>query len=416
MSEQAGQSLNREELDLSDEVQTSSSGSWLGEKLNAAGFPSVDAFARQIGVPNSTACQWERGCTSNPPTHRPPARLLPVIAKALGVGVSLAEVIEHLSGEKDGDPCPCRCGGYKSFEHTPPEARRLWIVIPCAKCGTTEKRSYKPWKTDRHRKLCKKCGKKGERAEYTVARCRTCNRITRRPSSYFVKRFSFDPSLNTYQCNNCGSLERMRKGSQDEELRLHEAEALGKEKSQVKIADRKWLFSEHRHRMYGGKLKLGFSPEQREKGRRAHMQNAAAGKKYPKKPVAQLVRLWDQGEKNLPNRVGFCMCIHCGKFQISFISTEPNFHKPCHDQWERTEEGRRYQQKVMRWGQRRCHLPHQSTGRARKLKLHYSWAIKHYLCGKGYGTIAKEGGIKDRASVKDAITELINCLHAVAVD
>jgi len=83
-----------------------------------------------MGFHKSTAHQWVRG-------HRPPARLLPLIANTLTLKVSVTELLENLWGEKDRDDCPCgRCGGYKSFEHTPPEARRLWIVIPCAKCGT----------------------------------------------------------------------------------------------------------------------------------------------------------------------------------------------------------------------------------------------------------------------------------------
>jgi transcriptional regulator with XRE-family HTH domain len=143
MPEQTSRSVDREEVDLPDEVQTSS-GSWFSEKLKAAGFPSVDAFARHTGVPKSTAYQWERGSGAARPTNRPSKERILQLEEVLKVPAT--ELVEKLWREKDGDPCPCGCGGYKSFEHTPPEPRRLWIVIPCAKCRTTENRSYKPWK------------------------------------------------------------------------------------------------------------------------------------------------------------------------------------------------------------------------------------------------------------------------------
>src|SRR5262245_33059426 len=158
MSTHASQSVIRGELELSDEVQRLS-GSWLRKALRDAGYVSIASFAKDIGVPKSTAHQWERGCAANPPTHRPPARLMPVIANA--VKVSVTDLLEKLWGEKDGDPCPCQCGGKKSFEDTPPPARTLAIIIPCAECGV--KRIHKRWKKGRHRTLCPKCASTAER-------------------------------------------------------------------------------------------------------------------------------------------------------------------------------------------------------------------------------------------------------------
>jgi hypothetical protein len=401
--------------------------SWLGENLKAAGFSSVAAFANHVGVPKATAHQWVRGCASNPPTHRPPARLLPIIANALKK-VSLAEAIDKLWGEKDGDDCPCgKCGGKRIFEHTPPEARRLWIVIPCAKCGTTENRMYKPWKEDRHRKLCAKCGKSGERAEYTVARCRTCGRTERRPSSYFKKRSSFDPSSNTYECNNCGSLERMRR-DRDENLRDLEAEALGAKKSNIKIRSAeasRALFRKHRHQLYGGKLRTGFTPEEQERGRRRHIENASAGKKYPKKTESNLKRHWE----NWPKGIKVAICDVCRKFQVTAQSSDPRYHKKCHDQvWERSQAGREFQSlKVTQALERRqavaplrspsdegASLPKRKRGRPKRhsdkdvLLTTFRWMIQHLAGDKSLRQIAE-----DNAASVQTVANHIHSLAAI---
>src|SRR5262245_33600449 len=91
--------------------KTQNPDSWFYKARVAAGFPNAALLAQEIGVPKVTAYQWERGSAAASPTHRPPARLMSQIADALKV--PLSELLESLWREKDGDPCPCGCGGRK---------------------------------------------------------------------------------------------------------------------------------------------------------------------------------------------------------------------------------------------------------------------------------------------------------------
>jgi len=199
----------------------------------------------------------------------------------------------------------------------------------------------------------------------------------------------------------------------DEKLRDLEVKSSGGKRSQVKIRTQKAkdeLFQKHRSSLYGSKLRTGFTAEEQERGRRAYVQNAAAGKQFPEKTKSQLVRWWDVEEKDLPDSIGLGICIHCDIIAMSFFSDEPDFHKTCHDEWERTEDGRRFQSRKMHG--KKASLP-SPTGRPmtrENLKLHYSWAIKHYLSGKSYDSIAAECGIKDWSSVRDAVQRFIDRL------
>lgn len=314
--------------------------SWFHKARVAAGFRNASSLAQLIGVPKGNVYQWERGSSEPTPSFRPPKRLLPQLANALNVPVT--DLLEKLWREKDEDDCPCGCGGKKSLADTVPEARTLAIVILCAKCGV--KRIRKRWKQKNHRKLCPTCA---STVEYIDLICKTCGTPKRVKPSYVnarQRRIEKGLSPEKYQCNNCASLERLN-ANLEKELRDIEVEESGRKKSQVKIRTRKArleLFRKHRYRVYGGKLKTEFSQEAQERGRQKHTENAAAGMKYPQKTKSNLKRHWS-GDW-LPKGIACGICIVCKKFHPTMNSSDPRYHKICHNQkWERSPEGREFQ-------------------------------------------------------------------------
>src|SRR5262245_48607017 len=311
--------------------RTQNPDSWFYKARLAAGFPNAALLAQRLKVPKVTVYQWERGSVAASPTYRPPWRLMPLLAETLAV--PLPEVVEALWKETVGDPCPCGCGGTKVFPEERPEARTLAIEIPCAKCRT--KRIHKRWKTNRHRKFCPTCASTAERKEFACGGYRdhdatryteTCERsIWLRPGDINARerlkeRFPdsrFNASSQTYQCNRCASTERLLK-AQEERLREIDSQESGRKKSENKTwarEDRLRLFQNHRHRLYGGKLRTGFTPEERERGRRKHAENAAEGVRYPNKIQSNLKRRWIADF--LPKRLNVATCVVCKKFQLS---------------------------------------------------------------------------------------------------
>jgi len=168
---QASESINHGELDLSDEVQTSS-GSWLRDVRIARGFQTPEFLAQPVGVSTDSIRLWEAG------KHVPLWERLHAIAEVLKRPD--AEVVEGIWNEKVEDPCPCDCGGKKVLpdpSHWPSgsvpvdfkldqlrHARMLPIILPC-KCGKV--RIYL------HRKL-------GAKSKYHRPRCPSRSRLVDR--------------------------------------------------------------------------------------------------------------------------------------------------------------------------------------------------------------------------------------------
>lgn len=106
--------------------------SWLKEKRLAAGFETAQALGERIGAVQpsgrSMVDAWERRVC------RPSWRWIEPLAEALNTSVD--EVLEHLWGEKPGDPCPLQhgCGGHK-VRPEDPNSHVLPISVLCARCG-----------------------------------------------------------------------------------------------------------------------------------------------------------------------------------------------------------------------------------------------------------------------------------------
>jgi hypothetical protein len=275
---------------------------------------------------------------------------MPQIANALKV--PLPDLLEALWREKDEDPCLCGCGGKTSFSDTGPEARTLAIAIPCTKCGL--KRVRKRWKKSRHRKLCPTCATAVERIEFTCigstdhdAKVLCPKTISLRPFEINARQrlkdgglnSRFDLALRTYQCNSCASLERLI-AWEEEELRKVWARKYP-HKNFPKIRSRRQRLEMRRalHNEFSPNFKA--TREAQELGRRKFIQNAAAGKKYPQKTIAQLKRRWSGDD--LPKGIHFGICIFCKNITMTKSADNPRFHWACHNEWEGTPEGRQFQ-------------------------------------------------------------------------
>ena len=136
--------------------------SWFCRTRRGAGFRTVAGLAQELGVPKITVFQWEWGSAHRPPSNRPQWEQMLRLKDSLHV--QLGELVGHLWGEKVEDPCPCGCGGRKTFP-TSQTTHKLLIKLPCAKCGV--QRTYPQGKRDRHRKLCPTCASSVERIEFT---------------------------------------------------------------------------------------------------------------------------------------------------------------------------------------------------------------------------------------------------------
>ncbi len=394
--------------------------SWFTRTRRSADFRTVADLAQALALPKGTVHQWERGSAHRPPTNRPSWGQMLRLKEAFRA--QLEELVWRLWGEKVGDPAPCGCGRLAFPER--PTAHKLVIKLPCVQCG--KERTYPQGKHYRHRKLCQTCGNSGERAKFIKVKCRDCQKMKRGRESYFKPLSSFDPASNppTYVCNNCGSLKRLN-ARLDKELRRIEAKELGKG---VKIRSRKArleLFRDHRHQIWDGKLRVGFSPEAQEQGRQRYANNAAMGKRYPKKGKANLKRHWDGPD--LPKRLCVGMCRFCKKFNPTMNSRDPHFHKQCHDQWEHTPEGRRYQSlKVVEARRKKlgivavpatevcrqeARLVKPKRGRPEAfldndaLFVAYRWTVQRGY-GKSFRQIKKDDGVA-YSTVRDAVLSLL---------
>lgn len=393
--------------------------SWFYKARLRAGFRNAASLAERLGVPKGTVYQWERGSADPGPSYRPPWRIMPQLAAILNA--TLPELVEALWRETIGDPCPCGCGGRKALPDST-TAHKLVVKLPCAECG--KERFYPQGKRDRHRKFCGEhhvqriaftcIGYQDHDATRHALKCR--GTIYLRPSDVNARlrlkerfpnsRFSLDTP--SYQCNRCGSTERLI-AAQGEMLREIETKETGSKKSQVKTRkreDRLELFQKHRHRL---KLRRGFTREEQERGRQRHADNAAMGRRYPKKTKANLIRRWSG--LNLPKEVRFGQCIVCDKLVMTF-SDVAKFHRRCHQEWEGTEKGRHFQSLKVRG--EKVSLPAGKSGPGRRvteesLKRSYSWAVEYYLGEKSLRDIAKENGVHF-TSVRERIDFIIEKL------
>lgn len=382
--------------------------SWFYKARVEAGFPNAASLAQQVDVPKSTVYGWERGSADRGPSS-PPWRLMPQLGAILNV--TLAELVVALWKEAVGDPCPCRCGGKKVFPEQFPEARKLRIELPCVECG--KKRTYPQWKQDHHRKRCNDCSKSGERTEYVDAKCRgysdhnatrwACRQETkRRRLSYFKARSFFDPSTNppTYKCNRCLSTERLNAALEEKLREIEAKQNFGGKKYLVKIKARAYrleLLRKHRHQLKWGRLR--FSPEEQERGRRQFAENAATGKEYPEMTKANLRRHWLRG--SIPKRMEVGICIRCENFIPSMNSPDPHFHGKCHNQWERTPEGRCYQSLKVHGQEASLPRPECPVDVNKDVLVAiYSWTVAFVAAGKSFRQIGKENKMDHKTAKK----------------
>jgi len=122
--------------------------------------------------------------------------------------------------------------------------------------------------------------------------------------------------------------------------------------------------------------------------------------------AANLRRHWS--EDQLPKRIGFGICIVCKKLVITMQSRDPHFHKACHQQWERTPEGRRYQSLKIR-GQK-ASLVARRPGRpldTDTLVVTYWWTVQYCAGGKSFRQIGKTNNV-DHTTVRDRVSWLLS--------
>ena len=156
----------------------------------------------------------------------------------------------------------------------------------------------------------------------------------------------FDASSKTYQCNSCAGAERLN-ASQEKMIQDFLKEKYPEVDRKIRSGNkRRRLFS-----LYYAELNPKFKPtrEAQERGRRN-----LAGKSSQAKTKANLIRRWSAPA--LPKRIRFGICIVCDKIQMTYDRKEPRFHWSCHQKWESTPEGRRFQSQ--RVGERRQSFQH----------------------------------------------------------
>lgn len=390
------------------------SNSWFCRTRRSNGFRTVAELAQKLAIPKTTVYQWEHGSERHPPSNCPAWNYMPKLADIFGV--PLEELVERLWGEKVGDPCPCGCGGRKTFP-TSQTTHKLLIKLPCAKCGT--ERIYPQGKRDRHRKLCLTCGKSVERIEFTCVGYQDHNashrhangcpkKIQLRPSDVnarlrLKKQFPnsrFDVASRTYQCNRCAGAGRLLAWQEEALQGFLGKKYLERIRSRQ---DRIRLLRDNYRR-----ISPNFKPtrEAQEKGRRRYAENAARGKRYPKKTIANLRRHW--GGDNLPKRMRLGICIVCNQFIPSMNSRDPHFHGPCHREWERTPEGRRYQSLKIRGKEASLAAPRRGCPVDKDALIAvYYWTVQSFAAGKSFRQIAKESNV-DHTTVGDRVFWLLS--------
>lgn len=379
--------------------------SWFYGTRLRAGFPNAALLAQRLGVPKGTVYQWEHG-------NRPSNRIMLQLATILDV--TERELVEALYRETLGDPCPCGCGGKKVLSDSP-TAHKLVIKLPCAECG--KERNYPQGKRNRHRKFCDEHRVKripftciGYQDHSATRYARTCPRtIYLRPSDVNARqrlkeRFPtsrFDPSSRTYQCNSC-------RGAGG--FLLVTEKALGsvvvkKYLERIKSRqDRIRLLREYYHRVNPN---FKATRKAQKRGRRSFARNAKAGKTYPNMTRANLVRRWSG--KVLPERLRLGICIACDKITMT-MNGSGNFHWSCHQKWEGTPEGKRFQSLKVQGLP--SSLPQRNAGRPvteESLKRSFSYVVQHYFGRKSFREIGNVNGL-DHKSVEDRIKSIIERL------
>jgi hypothetical protein len=397
---------------------------WLLRVIRSVGYRNVPTFAAAIGVPKVTAYQCVHGSAKSPPTHRPPARLLLVIADALKVPVT--DLLEKLWGEKDGDACPCGCGGKKSFKHTPPHARTLAIVIPCAKCGTTENRIHKRWKKGRHRKLCPKCAITVDLIDRICSTCGTSKPVKPHIENARLRRVAKGLSPKEWQCRSCTNigapyLKRHIRKKLLEILKGKHPDKNTKTLGKIRTVGRERELRKRYHKELSPKFKA--EPKDQEKGRRNFAAAAAAGKTFPKMTKANLLRRWSMNcagckhdphphvrcqvtdisakkrcvcrryRPTVPKMMGLGLCngYNCGTLEMSHVSKNPDFHWSCHNSWEGTPAGREFQSRKVNGKKTKPLRKPGGHSTSDSLKISYLLLVQHYLGKKSFRDLTAIG-------------------------
>jgi transcriptional regulator with XRE-family HTH domain len=152
----------------SGELEAPQEGLWLRSRRLAVGL-TLTALARQLGAPIQTVSRWEHG-ESRPPWPWP-LKLAAALTVEAVAAVTVEDVLEHLWGERKGDPCPRHqdCPGTKIRPDDPvalatlqpalrqyaEKALRLLIKVTCARCPRSHAYpAYGP-----HPRLCPVCSK-----------------------------------------------------------------------------------------------------------------------------------------------------------------------------------------------------------------------------------------------------------------
>jgi hypothetical protein len=211
----------------------------------------------------------------------------------------------------------------------------------------------------------------------------------------------------TYQCNDCAGTERLH-AAEEKTLRILYAKKYPNENApKIQSGQRR----QKMRRILHSEFSPNFKPtrEGQELGRQRFIQNAAAGKKYPKKTRANTKRHWSGDE--LPKGINFGICIVCKKLIETMNSSNPRFHRACHQEWERTPEGRAFQSRRVRGQKVDLAIPKRRgpTVDNDALATAYRWTVQYSHEGKSYRRIAEESGMPF-STVRDQIHRLVSIL------
>jgi len=374
----------------------------------------LSPLRQRLGASKTTIYLWQRG-------SRPQWRFMRRIADILTV--PLPEVVQALWRENVGDPCPCGCGGKKTFPEEFPRATTLAIEIPCAQCGLKRIRRRYGW--DQHHKLCPACRNSVGRVERipftcvgywdhdaTRPRYATNCRKTRLLAPWQVTKrrrqaehgqrgrapnSRFNVSKREYQCAGCSNSERLIALTEEKELKFHAK--IKPHQNVPRIRSRKQRLE--LQRAYSRQMNPNFKPP-------AHKSGAwNSGRVSPDTTRHLLIRAWSG--KELPKSVRLGLCRFCGKLART-TKKAPDFHKSCYLKWLGTPQGARFQS--LKTQGLKVSLPPSGPGRPmteESLKISYAWSVQHYIAGKSYRTIAEEHHI-NFTSVRGRIRFLIDKL------
>jgi len=396
-------------------IEGTARSSWLREAMLAAGFPTAPALGQRLGISGEAVLNWLH-------LGRPFWGKLEALVVALHV--PLEEAVGALWGEHVGDPCPCGCGGKKTLP-THPNARKLVISLPCAKCGRI--RVYE--RQAQHRRLCHPCGL--YRAKPTTFTCvgyddhgvtrhaKKCPRTkvfmpweitqyTARQPTHWGKgiycprrwqRAFLDETSATFRCGYCsrGSIATVhldqrleREASERIRSRTHRSEVL----RDVIFEFNPAFVNSRQKGLERGRLKRkrdGLSKTALLNRQRGHWVAAWAG---PALPTTRVVS----------------RCVFCTRLTITDRS-KGNWHRSCLNNWYGTPQGRRYNSK--NWMNKGpIPIPRPGPGRPaapEALKRAFAWAIQHYLGGRSYRDIARDEGVAG-PSIHEGVAEVMAAL------